>query len=385
MLKSPLETTNSPAHSATEGSVWKVSLILAFFFICGALLLEGSIRLRQYHKYGTVAGTMYHSHIDTVSGLPVPIPGQNTSHIWINSLGFRSPEIAAQKPQATVRLAFLGASTTFCAEVSSNEATWPYLVWQTLRRSWPGVNFEFINAGVVGYTTDSSLLNWQRRVAPLDPDVVVLYEGINDFTKDVRALAERQGLPTGVVGPGSFLERHSVAWHLIATTVKLKLRNRETAKPLRFTPADLDGQGFYDRLSRLVGEVERGGRLVVLPTISIRLREQQSPEEQRRAAEWGTFYTPFMTPEGLIMGYSQYNAVIQRVAGEHAAVLAGDEAAIPADDTHFKDFVHFTDQGCVLMAQRVVNALRSDVRFQRIIASRRAAVISRDAAKTGKP
>ena len=55
------------------------------------------------------------------------------------------------KPPGRVRLAFIGASTTFCAEVSSDAAAWPDLVVETLHGRFPGTRFDYVNGGVPGY------------------------------------------------------------------------------------------------------------------------------------------------------------------------------------------------------------------------------------------
>jgi hypothetical protein len=63
------------------------------------------------------------------------------------------------KPAGTVRIAFLGGSTTFCAEGSSNQATWPHLVWQALQTAHPNVRFDYLNASAPGYATAALLRN----------------------------------------------------------------------------------------------------------------------------------------------------------------------------------------------------------------------------------
>ncbi len=77
----------------------------------------------------------------------------------------------AEKPADTLRIAFVGASTTFSAEVSSNDMTWPHLVTEAIQGQYPDVSIDYVNAAVPGYTVKSSLINFRRRVAPLHPDI----------------------------------------------------------------------------------------------------------------------------------------------------------------------------------------------------------------------
>ena len=114
---------------------------------------------------------------DRDANLNVPVPGKVSGgriNIKVNSLGFRGDEFSREKPANTVRVACLGASTTFCAEVSSNHHTWPYLLQERLRKAYPGVTIEVVNAALGGYVADDNLKNLRHRVMPLDPDLVLL-------------------------------------------------------------------------------------------------------------------------------------------------------------------------------------------------------------------
>lgn len=324
------------------------------------LLAEGGIRLRQWLKHGQT-GTVNSLLVeDKATGLTVPRPGShNGGRILINSLGFRSPELDPNKPD--LRLAFLGASTTFCAEVSSNEATWPHLVTEQVRRGLPDKRVDYINAGVPGYVVATSHENWRRRVARHRPDIVVIYHATNDLAKDSRVLAQAQGL---VAQPKeaeqSWLARHSMLWFLVEKNLAIRAAKQHVATAdaprLERLPAEI-ADGFRQRLRALVREVQATGAQVVLPTFSYRLRREQSPQEQLKAAESALYYMPYMGIEALLKGYEAYNAAIRRVAQDTGALLIEGELNIPGDAAHFTDSVHFTDQGSAAMARRVAAAL----------------------------
>jgi len=333
------------------------TLIVIFLMV---LLAEGGIRLRQWLKHGQT-GTVDSLLIeDPATRLAIPRPGShNGGRIIINSLGFRGPELAVARPD--LRLAFLGASTTFCAEVSSNEATWPHLVYEKLKHALPDRRIDYVNAGVPGYVVETTLQNWQRRVAPLEPDIVVIYHATNDLAKDSRALARARGL---VVDPQeakqSWLARHSMLWFLVEKNLAIRTAKQRAeaanAPKLATLPPDI-AEGFRHKLTRLVREVQASGARVVLPTFSHRLRRGQSPQEQLKAAESALYYMPYMSIEALLAGYEAYNTAIRQVAHETGALLIEDELSIPGDGTHFTDSVHFTNLGSAAMAERVARAL----------------------------
>jgi lysophospholipase L1-like esterase len=334
------------------------------------LLAEGGVRLRQWLRHGQT-GTVNSMLVpDPASGLEVPRPGVHSGKIHINSQGFRSPELTADKPR--LRLAFLGASTTFCAEVSRDEAAWPNLVAEHVKQAHPALSLDFVNAGVPGYVVDTSMENWRHRVAKLKPDVVVIYHATNDLSKDTRALAVQQGLQSAKRQETSWLADHSMLWFLVEKTWAVKAaQQRAVSDSPRLTeiPPQLP-QGFQERLVRLVREVQAQGALVALPTFTHRPRRGQSPEEQLKAAESALYYMPYMSLPGLLSGYEAYNQAIRLAAQETGALLIEGEYDIPGDAGHFTDSVHFSDTGSMAMAQRVSQALLGSPQFQSLLAGK---------------
>ncbi len=97
----------------------------------------------------------------------------------VNALGYRGDETTRQKPAGVYRIACLGGSTTYTA-VDDYRLTYPYLLGKYLKERYGHPEVEVINAGVSGYTTWEMLVNFQYRVLDLDPDLIVVYEAVND-------------------------------------------------------------------------------------------------------------------------------------------------------------------------------------------------------------
>ena len=95
-----------------------------------------------------------------------------------NSLGFKGKDITVAKDPSKKRIVVIGASTTYGMYVQSQE-TYAGRLEALLNES--GDNVEVINAGVPGYVSTEVLLNLQLRVLPLQPDLIILYEGRNDL------------------------------------------------------------------------------------------------------------------------------------------------------------------------------------------------------------
>ena len=336
-------------------------LLLAILVAGLAAAAEGTVRLRQWMRYGTT-GSFYEFVTDEATGLRIPAPGEtrgNDRVIHVNSRGFRGPELELPKPGGRVRVAFLGGSTTFCAEASGEAATWPELVVAGLREAFPQREFDCVNAGAAGYTSRESLRNLAGRVLALQPDIVVVYHATNDLSKDSRELAQARGV-VGLERPtDGWLTQHSLAWQILEKNLPHWLGGvgAQSGKTLECDFDELS-LGFRSRLEQIVTTARGGGvRTVVLVTFAHRQRREQSPTERRAASVTSLYWMPYMTPEAIVDAFDAFNRAIAAAAAETGALLVGGEDAIPGDGEHFADSVHFTDAGCRLQARRVLDAL----------------------------
>lgn len=110
-----------------------------------------------------------------------------------NAHGFRGPPVPAARRPGTIRIAFIGASTTVGAHAYLH--SYPEHVGHWLDR-WaaaraPGVAFEVLNAGRESIKSPDIAAIVRSEVAPLAPDLVVYYEGANQF--DLRPLVPGMG------------------------------------------------------------------------------------------------------------------------------------------------------------------------------------------------
>jgi len=345
-------------------------VVFAVFIMLG--LAEGAVQLRQWLSQGYSG--KFSDLFEQQGDLRVLTPGAATRTISINSLGFRGPPLTQEKPAGNLRIAFVGASTTFCAEVSGNDMTWPHLVTEAIQKGYPEVNVDYINAAVPGYTVKTSLLNFQRRVAPLHPDVTVIYHATNDLSWETRSLAEEQGVYAGQHGKEktSWLANHSQLWYLAVKNLHIKEAQRnvlDTTKQLEFSTADL-GSDFRKYLLQLVSEANKVSKVVALATFAYQLRPEQTAEQQLKAAGSALYYMPFMNPQGLMDAFQHYNRIIAEVAAETGAILIAGEQMIPGNDDYFNDTVHFKDAGSQIMAYRVGDALLKSPELQSLVIDR---------------
>ena len=105
-----------------------------------------------------------------------------------NAYGFRGPPVPFARQPRTVRIAFIGASTTVGSHYfpySYPEFVGNWLnMWAASRKL--GVTFEILNAGRESITSSDNVVIVRDEVLPLRPDLLVYYEGANQF--DLRTM-----------------------------------------------------------------------------------------------------------------------------------------------------------------------------------------------------
>lgn len=110
-------------------------------------------------------------------------PGQYGDTRSINQFGFVStPELTLAKPPDTIRIVFLGGSST--AGVGSgfnDEETWPWQTVELLRQQFPDKHIELINGAMGGYSSFESYGRLWSRIRFFSPDIIVVYHGWNEM------------------------------------------------------------------------------------------------------------------------------------------------------------------------------------------------------------
>ena len=101
----------------------------------------------------------------------------------VNRHGFIStPEIEPEKGPETIRLVFLGGSSTAgTGHDLGDRQTWPWQVVESLAQQNPDHEFDFINAALGGYTSFESYGRLWSRLRFFRPDLVVVYHGWNEM------------------------------------------------------------------------------------------------------------------------------------------------------------------------------------------------------------
>lgn len=370
-------------------------LYLFLFGILCLALLEVVVRIRLEQRFGFPDGAYDNMFkFDERFGIRMPIPNLEVkgakTHIKINALGFRGSDLAARKSRNTIRIAALGASTTFCAEVSTNDNTWPEQVRVKLARQFPAYHFEMINGGVPGYGIEHSLVNLRKRISNLEPDAILIYHAANEIAYEAR----RAAIAGGIISSdekfygsplAAFLSRHSRAFDLLYKNAVIYVRqarvnSKSTSKLNEFPKESIFSFATY--LDSLRLECEKLSAPMIIFTFSTKYRREQPTEARLENMKSALYYVPWLTPEAFLEAYDLYNRTMFVFSQQHKNVYVDTlHNQIPGTSEYFADSVHFTDHGCQAMAERVCNALLREGVIQNAMARKVAASMELNALK----
>jgi lysophospholipase L1-like esterase len=346
-----------------------LGLVLAFAAVALPLgIAELSLRISGRLRHGvwpqTRAAAFYdrilllrrvyrrHAYLNTGprEGSSVSIPGRSVA---INSLGYRSPERSRHKPPGTARVLISGGSTTFDVLAPDDASAWPNRLEERLRAGGRAV--EVWCSGFPGWTSQENVIALAIRDLDLQPDLAVLYQGINDLQPASHQPFDRQyehghaeisrralGLE---LAPPLWLGRSlAVEW--------LRDRIRGPSNPwdalgglppaARRDRISAAGVATFARNVRSFAALARSrGAAVLLVTQPMRIRSAKRQEDLAYLAGWYPELEPAAAPAAL----ERLNAVVRRLSGGGIATLADAAREIDWKDEDFGDPLHYTGSG----------------------------------------
>lgn len=339
-----------------------------FGIIVLLVLVETALQARSHIARGrsvinalTEETTYFHSERHGLKLLrpSATISGSDAS-IVTNSMGLRSPEISRTKPEGTLRIAFVGASTVMGAYTPKNEQTFAYQAADMIEERFPGRSVEVINAGIAGYGLASQTRIIDRMLAPLEVDIVVLYTGFNDISAYCnRKRTESPHQP--INHPLHSLELPG--WVLSLDLLKknsLFLRQTEAREGDERELEDLDLSAYRDRLGTLMATAESHGMRLLALTNARAFRRDMPAEMQERLSRSTRYYTDCFDLPELHDVYDAHNRIIREVATKRGVPVLPLATMMPGGSRYFSDGAHFSTTGERFAARAVTEALAEE-------------------------
>lgn len=295
----------------------------------------------------------------------------------MNNLGFRGPDIEPTPRSGRTRVAILGASETFGLQESEG-AEYPHRLHVLLDSLVPG-RFEVVNTALPGMTMLTMVPYYQRMVAPIKPDLVVIYPSPSFYlaTEPLpKELPPRvvvsQPRPAFGIDPtlldSRLLDRvknslkslvpvSAITWY---RDWKLaRVRAAEGAEWVwQETPPDRMAL-FELHLDRLVASVAACGTRVLLVTHTnrfIQADDFRGPDRRHLVNLMATSY-PRASERVMANIDLDANRIIREVAARYGATVIEAEAQIPSSSEYFVDYSHFTDLGADAMARIIAKGV----------------------------
>ena len=128
----------------------------------------------------------YSSRTQTLSWVPgtrVNHGGLDEKVVYINSDGFRGPEITKAKPLNTYRIFVVGGSTTFGSGTLDHQ-THPFYLQELYNQINIGVNVEVINAGWSNKWSMPETMKIKKSWLDYEPDLFIVFDGANDLIQE---------------------------------------------------------------------------------------------------------------------------------------------------------------------------------------------------------
>ena len=358
----------------------KLMLVLAAIAV-SLLALELGLRLYLTHFGDQRQKTLYLYTREEIlrqptlyRSLPFMNYGLSPSFAEHNSRGYRGADLAVPKPDGVFRIAALGGSTTYGIAIGHWKQAWPWVLQQFLRNDHGYRQAELVNAGVPLYTSWESAVNLLLRVPDLEPDLVIIYHGINDLFARMVDPAMYDGLYSGRGYWRDNYDRLPSSALLRLTMNKLGLESVTDQLGLSFTRpagfrvcnpnhtvAEGDCSGlemtarevlednppvYFERNLRSMITLARDiGSRVLLLTWAYSPLEYDVPRNSSMARDY------------MQEGIAEQNAIVRRLAAEYGTLFYDLAANMPIDKELWADDLHMNEAGARVMAELLAEYL----------------------------
>jgi lysophospholipase L1-like esterase len=359
LFRSKAAAPNAPPVSRASRFFAAIGIVFTVLLLT-AVVLELAARF-YFTQYGTraekIAYVYSQQEVETALTETVLLPyleyGLSAEYPGHNHLGYRGETIEVPKPLGVYRIVVLGGSATYGTTAPYDEA-YPYYLQQVLREEYGYLNVEVVNGGVAGYTSWHTLVDLAFRVTELQPDLVLLYNGLND-------IAAREMSPDCYSGETPYLGLNP------NRTLRAQLGERSPfvlyrlfATYFRWTPPPGDPHGlsvyspigcdygtgdvaanvaanpptFFERNMReMIAITQVNDIRIMLSTVAY---DQDSSETE---AYWRA-------------AMAQHNDITTALATEFPGVLYYDYAAVAENGAdYWNDFMHRNAEGNLLQAR----------------------------------
>jgi lysophospholipase L1-like esterase len=303
--------------------------------------------------------------------------------------GYKDYRLRAKKPEQVIepagrqvlRIVCLGGSTTQDMTAFVEEGvTYPTELQRILNQrlgTASEVVVETINAGFAAHSTLHMLILLETELLDLRPDVLIVYENINDlmvnyFPGPTTPAYANKFLHAYYLPPELTVERATFLDHSRFYTWTRDRFRTVAGKGIRYTdePIELRHAEVYRRnLQMIVTVAEAHGIQVVLGQQALAVDQELFEKHFGCKSFNPDMAYPRLRP--LAEHFDRYNAIVGEVAAAKRIPCVNVRERLRGRHELFVDVVHLHAAGAREVGDEFANALWQDVRFQELLAAKR--------------
>jgi lysophospholipase L1-like esterase len=349
------------------------------------------VELYLRNKYRNFEQNTYRYTLDNFHPFLQFIPSK-TQNLHINKWGFRGDEIAMQRSNSTYRIFLLGGSTVFNSGVIYEKNVSKRLE-EMLSQKYPEKKIEVINAGVDGYTTEHSLIQYLFSIKNFSPNMIIMWHGINDwyyscnpqqyaYTSYKADYSHHLGADAQMVfthfQPSPLISFHSVLIDHISIFLKDNLYSDITNKIKQTAPFP----GIYSKkfpqntykmisysslpsykrnLQSFINATKNDQVTLLLGNQAYLYKKDISDREQKvllfPIVNCMKANGSYPSLNSMIFAMETYNRTIEKEAKEQRVPFINLEKSLPKTLEYFTDDVHYTEKGNDVIAHKLYESI----------------------------
>jgi lysophospholipase L1-like esterase len=299
----------------------------------------------------------------------VGLYGENKT---VNSAGFIStPEIQLEKDTNTLRILFLGESSTAGTGTNLPDTiTWPWRTVEKLRQTGSTKKIEFINGALGGYCSFESYGRLWSRLRFYKPDVIVVNHGWNDmyyFTMTDSIQNYKRDFSVKKLTTLPLIKPHWIdpycSWSQLLARIRIKIIGG--MDPTDGEINDTSGGQYANNYDATAIEVYRDnlefiqtfGKSFNIPVFACKQATLIAPATSDADKARCRYGYHKLNHEAHLKAYSEIYACLDDIYGKEHII---DLSSLNGISTYFHDHVHPTDAGTAVIAQIVADSLNKN-------------------------
>lgn len=269
------------------------------------------------------------------------------TRIALDAHGFREEP---SPPRGAFRIVAIGGSTTFGATRSEDELPWPAVLEREIAALDCATPVSVRNAGRPGRGLASAVRRFETDIAPLDPDLVIVYPAPADLASLSRQFDEAvPAVPPPPQRASELLWRVESTWR--DRDAKHRFGAALAAKP---PPLDLEEIPLARAYRRLLLETRRRGIDVALSTAGLAV-DEGSPDAEIRGHEALESRT-----RRIVLSNRLHDRLVRGIGATYRAILLDAGGRIDGSgEEAFLDLFHPSQAGRERLAAAMLEGLRS--------------------------